>query len=127
MEIREMIAVIIVLISTVGVVAAILGAESYRSSAYTVDLIARAPERGNWQPRHVTVPVGEKVTMRIRNVDTVSHGFALPAFDVAAPEIKAGHVKVIEFTPDRKGTFPFMCTVWCSNHHMDMTGELTVE
>lgn len=90
-------------------------------------MIARAPGNGNWYPQKIKVPVGKKVKIIIRNIETVSHGFALPAFQVAVDEIKAGEVKVVEFTPDKKGTSPFMCTVWCSDRHMEMTGELIVE
>jgi len=63
----------------------------------------------------------------IRNIETVTHGFALPDFNIAVPEIKAGEVAVIRFKPDKRGVFPFMCTVWCSPKHMNMRGELVVE
>ncbi len=116
------------LIATVGTIGGILGVESMRrSQLYTLELIARAPEHGNWHPRTITVRRGQPVRLLIRNIETVSHGFALPAFAVGIKEIKAGHVKTLEFTPDRSGSFPFLCTVWCSPHHEEMTGTLIVE
>ncbi len=128
MKRRELIAIILLLFSTVGVVLGIVGVEHIRrSKLYTVELLAREPDHGNWYPREITVPLGQEVTLYIRNVETVSHGFALPEFDVAVKEIKAGEVAVVTFTPDKKGQFPFICTVWCSDRHMEMTGELIVE
>lgn len=124
----EIIAVIIIILATVGTVLGVFGIEKYRrSKLYTVELIARTVEHGNWEPEKITVPLGKELKILIRNIDTVSHGFALPDLNIAVEEIKAGHVAVVEFTPDKKGVFPFMCTVWCSSRHIEMTGELIVK
>ncbi len=128
MKKNEIIAVTLMILVTVGTVLGILGIERYRSDKFfTVELTARAPDNGNWYPRKIKVPLGEEVVMRIRNIETVTHGFALPEFRVAVSEIKGGEVKVVRFTPDKRGKFPFMCTVWCSDRHMEMTGEIVVE
>ncbi len=128
MKKNELVAVILMFLATVGTVLGVFAIEKFRrNKLYTVELIAREPDKGNWHPRKITVPLGQEVRILIRNVETVSHGFALPEFNVAVNEIKAGEVAVVKFTPEKKGTFPFMCTVWCSPRHMAMTGELVVE
>ena len=115
-------------LATVCTVAGVLTVEKYRRAKfYTIELIARSPNNGNWYPRRFKVPYGKKVKILIRNIETVSHGFSLPDFNLAAREIKAGEAVTVEFTPDKRGSFPFMCTVWCSNEHLHMTGEITVE
>lgn len=125
---KEIAAVIIFIAGCAASTVGVLAIEKYRRSRfYTQVLIARAPEHGNWYPQKFTVPFNKEVKILIRNIETVTHGFAIPDFNVAAGEIKAGEVKVVSFTPDKKGTFPFMCTVWCSDRHMEMRGELTVE
>lgn len=125
---NELIAIILVILATVGTVFGIFAFEKYRRSKfYTVQLIARAPLNGNWYPRKFTVPYGKEVRILIRNIETTSHGFAIPDFNVAVKEIKAGEAAVVKFTPDKRGVFPFMCTVWCSDEHLRMTGEITVE
>lgn len=125
---NEIIAVVLVLLATVGTVLGVFAIEGYRRSQFfTVDLTARAPDNGGWYPPTVTVPYGKEVNILIRNIETVSHGFALPAFGVSVSEIKAGEVVAVRFTPDKEGTFPFMCTVWCSERHLEMTGELIVK
>jgi len=129
MRIRtEFIAVALMLMATVITVGVVLGAETYRrNSSFTVELTARAPEFGGWYPNRITVRLGTEVKLFIRNIDTVSHGFALPDFQVAVPEIKAGETAVVQFQANKRGTFPFVCTVWCSDRHMEMRGELVVE
>ena len=128
MKRNEFIAVILMFFVTIGAVFGVFAVEKYRrSKLYVVELIARAPNNGNWYPRQLKVPFGKEVRILIRNIETVSHGFALPDFNISINEIKAGEVKVVKFTPDKKGVFPFMCTIWCSDEHLHMTGELIVE
>lgn len=120
------ISAVLVLACTVGPIAATLIYESYLTRDLTAEIIARAPEKGNYSPRFLSVPVGEKVKLRIRNVDTVAHGFTIPALQVDAGEIKAGHSVTLEFTPEKTGKYDFYCTVWCSEHHLQMRGVLEV-
>jgi heme/copper-type cytochrome/quinol oxidase subunit 2 len=125
---NEPIAIALLVLGTVITIIGILGIENYRrSSEYTVELIARATEHGNWYPSTIKLAYGKPAKILIRNIDVVSHGFALPDFEIAVQEIKAGESTVIEFTPTKRGTFPFMCTIWCSNRHMEMRGQLIVE
>ena len=74
----------------------------------------------------MTLPVGKSAKTRIRNVDTVTHGFAMPALDIDAGEIGAGHTVVVEFTPEETGKYDFYCTTWCGDHHMQMRGTIEV-
>jgi heme/copper-type cytochrome/quinol oxidase subunit 2 len=128
MKKQEITAVLLVIISTVFLIFAFVGIEKFRQSKfYTLELIARNPDLGNWYPRTIKVPYGKDAKILIRNIETVSHGFALPDYNVGVKEIKAGEVAVVKFKADKKGTFPFMCTVWCSKRHLEMNGELIVE
>ena len=72
------------------------------------------------------MPVGEKVKLRVRNVDTVTHGFAIPDLGVESGDIKSGHQVIEEFTPEKVGEYDFYCTAWCSEHHLQMRGVLEV-
>jgi cytochrome c oxidase subunit 2 len=117
----------LVLACTVGPIAAALAYESYRTRDLTAEILARTPERGNFSPQVVRVPAGKKVKLRVRNNDTVTHGFAIPALRVDLGEIKAGHSQVVEFTPEAPGRYDYYCTVWCSEFHLQMRGLLEVE
>lgn len=125
---QEKIAITLMIFATLGTILGVFAIEKFRVKRfYTVELIARAPEHGNWYPRKIKVPLGKEVKILIRNIETVTHGFAIPDLNVSAGEIKAGEAKVVKFTPNKKGRFPFMCTVWCSDQHLNMSGEITVE
>ena len=117
---------IILLLCTIVPAIAIFVHEDARTSDLTAEILARAPERGNFWPRKVVVPAGKKVKLRIRNVDTVTHGFTIPAFDIRAGDIKAGHYAIVEFTPDKPGEYAFYCTAWCGEFHLQMRGVLKV-
>lgn len=126
MKAKAILVAAIVLGCTVLPVVAILGYEAARSEQFTHEIIARAPERGNYLPRKLVLPLGEPVRLRVRNVDTVTHGFTIPDFDIDVGELKAGHSTIVEFTPDEVGTHDFYCTVWCSEYHLRMRGVIEV-
>lgn len=116
----------LVIICVVGPIVAAIVYESYRTKDLTAEIIARAPERGNFSPQKLSVPVGKLVRLQIRNIDTVMHGFAIPALGVDAGEIPAGRVVRLEFTPEKVGTYDYYCTTWCSEFHLQMRGVLEV-
>ena len=126
MSIKTIVSAILVLACTIGPIVGALAYESYRTRDLTAEIIARAPEKGNYSPRFVKVPFGQKVKLRVRNVDTVMHGFAIPALSVDACEITAGHYAILEFTPEKPGKYDFYCTTWCSEFHLQMRGILEV-
>jgi len=127
MKRQEVLAVLLAVLATVGtVVAAIWYDRSRDAGRDVVELLALQPKNGNWQPNEIRLERGRPVRLKIRNVETVSHGFALPEFGIGIAEIQPGEVHVVDFTPDRTGIFPFYCTVWCSPEHMAMAGRVIV-
>jgi heme/copper-type cytochrome/quinol oxidase subunit 2 len=126
MKIKVIVSAVLVLACTVGPIVGTLLYERHRTSDLTAEIIARAPEKGNYSPQLLSVPVGEKIKLRVRNVDTVMHGFAIPALKVDAGEISAGHYAILEFTPEKPGKYDFYCTTWCSEFHLQMKGVLEV-
>lgn len=123
---RNIVSIVLLLACTVGPIIASLAYESHRTRDLTAEILARTPEKGNFSPRIVKVPLGEKVKLRVRNVDTVMHGFTIPGLKVDAGEIKAGHSITLEFTPEEPGDYDFYCTVWCSEFHLQMRGVIEV-
>ena len=126
MRIREIIGVILVVANTLGTVAAIFAYKSFDERG-SITLTARAPEKGKWSPRTITVEKGSEVTLRIRNADVVSHGFYVPSLNIVIKELKAGEVKKLSFTAFEAGVYHFYCVLWCSDYHMQMRGEIVVK
>ncbi len=125
MKKQEIIAVILVIISTFVIVGAIFAYKSINEQN-TVSLIAQAPEKGNFSPRTITLKKGENVTLLLKNRDVVSHGFYVPGLNLVVKELKAGEVKRLNFTVHESGEYPFYCIVWCSDYHMQMRGKIIV-
>ncbi len=126
MDAKKALSLALVVACTVLPILAIIGYEAARTRDLTHEILARAPERGNFTPGEIKVTVGEKIRLRIRNVDTVMHGFAIPDLKVDAGEISAGHQAIVEFTPTQVGRYDFYCTTWCSEYHLQMKGVLEV-
>lgn len=63
---------------------------------------------------------------RVRSAD-VLHSFAIPQFKIGPYEIEAGKVKEIKFEPPREGNFKYLCWLWCSDCHEDLTGRIIVK
>ncbi len=78
-----------------------------------------------FEPNQIIVQKGDQVRLTIISVD-VSHGFALPDFDINV-ELKPGENVVVEFIADQAGDFTFFCSVFCGSGHSHMSGTLTVE
>lgn len=123
---RVLIGVAVLLACTVVPVAAIFAYEAYRTRDLDAEIVARAPEIGNFHPASLHLRKGQPAKIRIRNVDTVAHGFAIPALGVDAGTVFAGTVSTIEFTPERAGRFTYVCTVYCGDYHFQMRGFLEV-
>jgi plastocyanin len=116
----------LVLIATVFTVAAVLLYEHSRTGEQRIlEVRVQAPEKGNFYPLVLHAAPGERVWLRVRNVDTVSHGFTIPALNIGITELKPGETVPLEITlPTQAGTYDFFCTVWCSKDHMKMRGRL---
>jgi len=90
-----------------------------------IDLVARAPEAGGWDPEYITVNKGDTIRLRIAAHDVV-HGFAIGKLGIDVGSIVPGEVATVEFVADEVGQFTYYCNVWCSPYHYRMRGTLEV-
>lgn len=85
--------------------------------------------RSSFEPWNLEVNKGDNVTIYMTNIEQTTdelHGFGLNEYNlniVADP----GETKVIEFTADKAGVFPYYCTNFCSALHQEMQGYLLVK
>ncbi len=128
MDAKKILSIVLLIGCTIVPIVASVAYERHRLQGITAEILARAPEKGNFSPRRLKLEVaeGDEVKLRIRNVDCVMHGFAIPGLKVDAGEIKAGHSTTVQFTPEEAGEYEFYCTVWCSEHHLQMRGILEI-
>lgn len=126
-KIQEIAALVLVILSTIGVIGAIYFYESIQETKRNaIDLEAHAVS--TWSRKEIRVKKGELARIRIINKDTVTHGFAIPELDIGERIIKAGQYEIVEFTPKYAGNYVYKCIVQCSRDMHDfMTGTLIVE
>ena len=75
-------------------------------------------------PAEIRVKQGETVILQL-SAPEVPMGFNLADFKLRA-DVMPGKVTSLEFTPDKAGTFIFLCDVFCDTGHEDMNGTLIV-
>jgi plastocyanin len=72
----------------------------------------------------MTAKKGQKIQIKLKNIEG-THDLKIDEFHVATAKMNAGEETLVEFTPDKTGTFEYYCSV--GNHRaMGMKGTLTV-
>ena len=86
-----------------------------------VKIVAR---RFVYTPATVKLKQGEPVIFELTTQD-VFMGMNIPDFGVRS-DIVPGKTMTLSFTPDKAGTFTFLCDVFCGDGHEGMNGTLVV-
>lgn len=82
-----------------------------------------------YEPYTIDVNQGDKVTIYITNIEQARdevHGFAINEYNINIA-IEPGATKIVKFVAEKRGVFPFYCTVFCSALHEEMQGNLLVK
>jgi cytochrome c oxidase subunit 2 len=75
-------------------------------------------------PSEIALKRGESVVLEFTAPEVVM-GFFAPDLKLRAVIIP-GQVARVAFTPDRAGTFPFICDIFCGEGHEGMQGTIVV-
>jgi len=75
-------------------------------------------------PNRIALKKGEPVTFELKTED-IFMGFSVPDFGVRS-DIVPGKTMHLSLTPDKAGTFTFLCDVFCGDGHEGMSGQLVV-
>jgi cytochrome c oxidase subunit 2 len=87
-------------------------------------VIKVSARRFTYTPNVIELKRGEPVTLELTTED-VFMGFNVPDFSVRA-DIVPGKTNPLTFTPDKTGTFIFLCDVFCGDGHETMSGKFVV-
>lgn len=79
-----------------------------------------------FMPATLSLKKGEKVRLVFKNMGKMTHDWVVDELGVRTKQITASQEAVIEFTPDKAGTFEYYCSV-AAHRANGMTGTLTVE
>ena len=75
-------------------------------------------------PNRIALKKGEPVTFELTAED-IFMGMNIPDFGVRS-DVVPGKTMKLTFTPDKAGTFTFLCDVFCGDGHESMSGQLVV-
>ena len=75
-------------------------------------------------PSEIHVKQGETVLLQF-TAPEVPMGFSLPDFALRT-DILPGKVATLRLTPDKTGSFDFLCDLFCGSGHEEMNGKLIV-
>jgi len=81
-------------------------------------------KRFTYTPNTVNLKKGQPVTLELTTEDIVM-GFNAPDFKLRG-DIIPGKTTALTFTPDKTGTFTFLCDIFCGDGHESMHGTLIV-
>jgi cytochrome c oxidase subunit 2 len=87
----------------------------------TVNIVAKKFE---FVPGEIRVRKGETVVLAF-TAPEVPMGVNFADFQARA-DVMPGKVTTLQLTPDKVGTFTFLCDVFCGSGHEDMNGLLVV-
>ena len=79
-----------------------------------------------WLPSTIVAEPGDKVTLVLKNEvpgTAVTHGFELPAYHISEIVTRGEKPKVVHFTVDKPGVYPYYCQL----HPGHVGGQLLVE
>ena len=110
---------------TAGIVVVATAALGLRTAAQPAPQVVRiVAKRYEFTPSEVHLKKGVATVLELTSAD-VPMGFSAPDFKVRA-DVLPGTISRVTITPDKAGTFGFVCDVFCGSGHEDMQGTIVV-
>jgi cytochrome c oxidase subunit II len=109
------------IVMAAGLLSLTLGARVLAQQPRTIKVSAK---RFTFTPSEIALKKGEPVVLELTTED-IFMGFNLPDFGVRS-DIVPGKTMKVSLTPDKTGTFIFLCDVCCGEGHETMNGRLVV-
>ena len=89
-----------------------------------VKVVKLSAKRYEFTPNHLTLKKGQSVDFELVSQDVLM-GFNVPDMGKRA-DIIPGQVTHLRLTPQKLGTYAFLCDIFCGSGHEDMNGTMTV-
>ena len=109
---------------TAGLVVLGVGALGFRATAQPPEVVRVVAKRFEWIPAEVHVKKGVATVIELTSAD-VPMGFSAPDFKVRS-DVLPGTISRVTITPDKAGSYAFVCDVFCGTGHEDMQGTIIV-
>jgi cytochrome c oxidase subunit 2 len=102
----------------------LLGAVLGTASAQNPRVVQITARKFEFMPGEVTLEAGVPVILELSTED-VTMGFDAPGPGLHA-EIAPGKVTRLALTPEKAGSFDYICDIFCGEGHEDMSGVIKV-
>lgn len=123
----EFLATVLIILAVAGTTVGIFAYEQVlESQRECITVHMRTYEHGNPTPNTIHLKKGEPACLRLTSDDT-THGVNIPDFGINSEPIHPGKWTYLRFTPDKSGTFSFVCNIVCSPMHSRVRGKLIIE
>jgi cytochrome c oxidase subunit 2 len=80
--------------------------------------------RFSYSPDVIELEVGVPVVIELTSLDR-EHGFTIPDLGLRV-DVEPGKTARVRIVPDKVGTFPFHCDIFCGSGHEEMAGRIVV-
>jgi cytochrome c oxidase subunit 2 len=102
-----------------------LGAGAVQVTAHPEEQVIKiTAKKFDYTPNQITLKKGVPVILEFTTKDVLM-GFSVPDLG-ARSDIIPGQVARVRIVPNKVGSFPFHCDIFCGSGHEDMTGTITV-
>jgi len=81
-------------------------------------------QKFSFTPNEIVLKKGEMVRLDFTSLDFI-HGFNVPDLKIRA-DLPPGKITTVVLTPEKTGTFEFVCDNFCGSGHEDMAGRIIV-
>jgi len=81
-------------------------------------------QRFRYSPSEIKIKKGQSAVMEFTSMDFV-HGFKIPALGIRA-DLPPGKITRVMLTPEKAGTYDFLCDNFCGSGHEEMSGRIVV-
>ena len=102
----------------IGTIGAYVGAQP---NEQVIKIVAK---KFDYTPNVIRLKKGVPVILEFTTLDIVM-GFKVPDLGIRT-DIVPGKVTRVRLVPDKAGTFPFVCDIFCGSGHEEMTGTIIV-
>jgi len=118
---RKYVALILALMASV----AIGVAHSAAPMAGKERVIKIVAKRFAYSPNQIVLKTGESARLEFTALD-FTHGFKIPDLGIRA-DLPPGKVTVVSLTPQKAGSYDFLCDNFCGSGHEEMNGRIVVK
>lgn len=105
--------------------AVLLAAANAPEPLAQAQVIKVTAEKFKFTPAVIELKLGQPVVLELTSLDR-KHGFQVPDLKIDE-SIEPGKVTRVQLVPDKAGTFPFHCDIFCGSGHEEMAGEIVVK